>query len=349
MVRWIKRIAVVVLALVALLLLVGLGYESVARVRVARAHPAPGALVDLGGRRLHVDCRGQGEPTVVFEAGLDTFGSLSWSQVHDSVAAFTRACAYDRAGIMWSDPADGPHDAEQVARDLWAALDARGEQAPFVLVAHSLGGPYALVETRDHPDRVAGLVFVDASHPDQLERFKPVLDTRQAQERMLRWVPIAARLGLVRLFFRQDPAQSPTAPVHAIELNNAFAGRSLPSLVLEGKAMEATFREAGAARDLGARPLVVLTARKPPSSTELATMGMTREQSDRIRAIWDSLHQEEAAFSTRSTRVRVPDASHYIQFDRPDLVIEAVRRVVDSVRAEKAAPPDRAGGRPTSR
>jgi len=332
--RWLKRIVLGLLALALVLVLAGLGYESLGRAQALRRYPAPGKLVDIGGRRLHLDCRGAGSPTVVFEAGLDTFGSVAWTKLHDSVAAFTRACAYDRAGIMWSDPAPGAHDAERVAHDLWAGLDAAGERSPFVLVAHSLGGPYALVETHDRPDAVVGLVFVDASHPDQLERFRAVVDTKRLQARMLRFAAVGARLGLVRLFFKQDPASTPEIPARAIELNNAFAGSSMGSMVNEANAIDSTLREAGADRNLGDRWLAVLTARKPPTDAELAQTGMTREQSDGMRAIWDSLQVEETAFSTRSWRTEVPDASHYIQVDRPDLVIGAVRAVVDSVRAD---------------
>ena len=332
--RWLKRIVVGLVLVVLLVVLAGLGYESLSRARVARANPPPGRMVDIGGRRLHVDCRGTGSPTVVFESGLDTYGSLSWSKVQDSVAAFTRACAYDRAGVMWSDPAGGPHDAEQVARDLWAGLDAAGERGPFVLVGHSAGGPYLMVETHDRPDAVLGLVFVDASHPDQLERFRPFLDTESKLQQILRFAPLAARLGVVRLLPGPDPAHNPTVPARVLELDGAFRGRSIGGMVAEARSLAASLHEAGGDRDLGRRWLVVLTARKRPGDAELAQMGMTREQSDRMRAVWDSLHDEEAGFSTRSRRILVDDASHYIQFDRPDLVIGAVRSVVDSVRLD---------------
>jgi len=223
-----------------------------------------------------------------------------------------------------------------VARDLWAGLDAAGERGPFVLVGHSLGGPYLMVETHDRPAAVAGLVFVDASHPDQIERFKSVLDSEAKLNQLLRFAPLAARLGLVRLLTHRDPSQNPTVPPRALELDDAFAARSMPGMVAEARSLPTTLGEADGDRDLGRRWLVVLTARKPPSEAELAQTGLTRDQSDRMRAIWDSLQEEEAGFSSRSRRVRVDDASHYIQFDRPDVVIGAVRSVVDSVRLDTA-------------
>ena len=336
--RWIKRFVVAVLALFLMTALLGAGYEAVARWRVARANPAPGRLVDIGGRHMHLDCRGAGAPVVVFESGLDTFGSLSWSKVQDSVAAFTRACAYDRAGIMWSDPGDRPQDARQVARDLYATLDAARESGPLVLVGHSLGGPYILTETALQPARVAGLVFVDASHPDQVARLRAASGEgpTAAAARLLRWAPLAARLGLVRLFFQRPPSASPEVPARAVVLNNAMQPRSIPGMVAEAQSMDSTMAEAGRARSLGDRPLVVLTALKPISDQQLAATGMTREAAGRMRAVWDTLHAEEAAFSTRSERIRLEDASHYIQFDRPDVVIGAIRSVVATVRGPKA-------------
>ena len=83
-----------VLALVVLVLLVGTGYEAYSRHLARSEFPPNGRMIDVGGRRMHLDCRGQNEPTVVFEAGLDTLGSLAWSAVQDSVATFARACAY---------------------------------------------------------------------------------------------------------------------------------------------------------------------------------------------------------------------------------------------------------------
>lgn len=112
--KWLKRIGLGIIALVALTVIAGSGFEGVSRIAAARSFPAPGRLVDIGdGRRLQLDCRGTGSPVVVFESGLDTLGSLSWMRVQDEVAKTTRACAYSRAGIMWSSPARGAFDVRQ--------------------------------------------------------------------------------------------------------------------------------------------------------------------------------------------------------------------------------------------
>ena len=135
----------------------------------------PDVLSIFGGRRMQIECRGTGSPTVVLETGLDYFGELAWAKVFDRLAEITRTCAYSRAGIVWSDDKPGPHDGLGVAHDLHATLAAAGEKGPFVMVGLSLGGPYSTIYTGLYGDQVAGLVYVDASHPDQLKRFEAAL------------------------------------------------------------------------------------------------------------------------------------------------------------------------------
>src|SRR3954447_9736477 len=93
--RWLKRIGLSVLALLVAAMLTGFIYEVWSRHRVVAEFPPHGLLIDIGGRRIHLDCRGTGTPIVVFESGLDMYGSLSWSAVQDQVARTTRACSYD--------------------------------------------------------------------------------------------------------------------------------------------------------------------------------------------------------------------------------------------------------------
>ena len=340
-VRRLLRLAAGLVALVLVALLGGAAYEQLARSRMAHRHPPPGKLVTVGDRALHLDCRGTGSPTVLFEAGLDANGSLAWAAVHDSVAATTRACAYDRAGIMWSGPIwEGEtRDAATVAADLGRLLDAAAERGPFVVVGHSLGGPYALVFTAARPADVAGVVLVDASHPDQDARLRPAVG--DMMERMAGQMGVArllATTGAMRLFLLPDPAQFPGFPPAALAVAGGYQPQGMPAVMAEAASLSASMAQARevtarAVRPFGDRPLVVLTALRPMSSAERAPVGLSEAQGVAMRAIWDTLHVEEAAWSTRSRMARIRDGGHYLQFDRPDLVIGAVREVVDSVRA----------------
>lgn len=331
MMRWVKRIALIVGGLIVAAVLVGVSYEQIMRWRAAREYPAQGRLIDIGGRRMQIDCRGSGTPIVIFEAGLDTMGSLSWSAVHDAVAATTRACAYSRAGVMWSEPRAGKFETDNVARDLHALLLAAGERAPFVMVGHSLGGPYIMNFTRLYPQEVAGLVFVDASYPDQVGRMTQAAGKKmEAGLGVFKVANALSWTGIPRLVAAHT--DSPTIPAQTKLAEDAYISRSLGAALQELESLDAILSAAGQLRQLGDRPIVVLTATKPYPAAILKAMQMTTEQGRRIQTAWKEMHDEEASWSHHSRHELVPDAMHYIQFDRPDVVIAAVREVVNDVR-----------------
>lgn len=123
-----------------------------------------GEIVDVHGRAVHVVEMGKGSPTVWLENGwLGT--TLGWQPFQELLAAHTRVCAYDRAGIAWSDPKDTCRTAENEAEEFAALLDARGEDDPVIVLAWSGGGPVAQIFAADHPKRVAGLILMDAIPP----------------------------------------------------------------------------------------------------------------------------------------------------------------------------------------
>src|SRR5690606_34429958 len=131
-----------------------------------QAYPPPGQMIDVGGHHLHVDCQGEGDPTVVLEAGMSGW-STDWVLVQPEVAKTTRVCAYDRAGYGWSETGPRPRDSEQVATELHALLSEAGVTGDLILVGHSLGGLYTQYYARRYPEQVAGIVLVDAVHPEQ--------------------------------------------------------------------------------------------------------------------------------------------------------------------------------------
>ena len=326
--RWLKRIGLAALALLVTAVMIGSGYEARMRRQALINYPVPGRLVDIGGRRIQVDCRGSGSPLVVLEAGLDMNGSLAWAKVHDSIAVTTRTCAYSRAGVMWSDDNPSQQSATAIATDLKAALVAAGEKTPYVMVGHSLGGPYLMTFTKLHDADVAGVVFVDASHPEQVQRFKEVLG--RELEPPIGMIKVAARLGwtgIIRVVMAAGPAPDSVGRTTA-----AFAPTSLAPMLEELAAIDATMTEAGTFRQLGNRPLIVLTAMAPTDPATLKQLKMSREESSKFQGAWKTMHDEEASWSTRSEHILVPDATHYIQNDRPDIVIAAVRKVVELVR-----------------
>jgi pimeloyl-ACP methyl ester carboxylesterase len=283
---------------------------------------------------MQMECRGVGSPTVVFETGLDYFGALGWAKVFGPVAQFTRACAYSRAGIVWSDDKPGPHDGLGVARDLHATLAAAGEKGPFVMAGLSLGGPYVSLYTGLYGDQVAGLVYVDASHPDQIKRSRPILGNTSDGGKSLvqaagEWVSWTGVPRLVALQARSGRSATMAAiPPRARETALAFFPKSLGPMVSERESMPRTLDEAGAYRNLGARPVVVLTHGRLLDD-------MPKAQAEKFDKIWLSMQQDMATWSSHGAQRTVSGAGHNIPNDDPNAVIAAIREVVEQVRSAK--------------
>src|SRR5919202_5511772 len=132
---WIWRIFLGLLVLLVALPAAGATYQAVATALDRRAYPALGQLVDVGGYRLHIHCIGEGSPTVILESGLPNFSS-DWAWVQPEVAKTTRVCAYDRAGLGWSDASPRPRTTAVMADELALLLDRADIRGPYVLVAH---------------------------------------------------------------------------------------------------------------------------------------------------------------------------------------------------------------------
>jgi pimeloyl-ACP methyl ester carboxylesterase len=336
---WTKRMLLGIGCFVVLAVLVGFGFETFMRSQASRKYPVQGQLVDIGGRKIQIDCRGHGSPTVVLESGIDILGSLNWAAVHDEIAQTTRVCAYSRAGILWSDPNTGTVDIKSIAQDLHEALIKSGETGPWVMVGYSAGGPSTMIFTSMYESEVAGLVFVDASHPDQIEPMEKIgisLETLLTPG-LIPLSEVLARIGVVRLSSMVMPQGDPipNAPPLVGQVLEAYLPQTIGSFLKGLQSNDAEITAAGNFRKLGDRPLVVLTATRKSSPEELQAAGMTQAQEIQRQTLWNQFQADLATLSTRSRHEIVPDASHAIQFDRPDVVIKAVREVVMDVRNTK--------------
>ncbi len=332
--RLMARLGLALIGILALATTFGAGSEYLARRRAHEAYPAPGQRVDIGGRKMHIHCLGSGSPTVILESGLDSNGSLAWEKVQGPLSKLTRTCAYDRAGVMWSDPKPGPQTADGVAADLKATLSVARIEGPLVMVCHSLGGPYIMAFTRNNPDRVKGLVFVDCSHPDQITRLKPTPPSPSDLPWTTRIAPALAWTGIVRAMAPADESRG--LPDRSRIVGKAYLAETVEGTIKEMVSIPITLKQGGRLRDLGDRPLVVLTALEPYRPEHLAAIHFSQADGLAMLASWKQLNLEAASWSKRSRQQDIPDSGHYIQYQRPDLVIAAVAEVVATVRADAA-------------
>jgi pimeloyl-ACP methyl ester carboxylesterase len=142
------------------LTLAGATYQGVATALERRTFPRTGGMVAVGDHQLHISCMGDGSPTVVLEAPAAGM-SAAWGAVQPDVAAITRVCAYDRAGLGWSERGDRPYDPVAMVGELRTLLEQAGEQAPFVVAGHGLGAAFATLFASRYATDTAALVLVD--------------------------------------------------------------------------------------------------------------------------------------------------------------------------------------------
>jgi len=156
----VRRLLVIAGVVILFLILIGATYQGVATAVDRRQFPHPGRMIDVGGHQLHLQCAGQGTPTVVLEAPATTM-SAAWAWVQADVAKTTRVCSYDRAGLGWSESGDAPFSPQNAATELNALLVTAGEHAPFVLAGAEFGAPLATLYAAHYPDDMAALVLVN--------------------------------------------------------------------------------------------------------------------------------------------------------------------------------------------
>jgi pimeloyl-ACP methyl ester carboxylesterase len=237
---------------------------------------------------------------------------------------------------MWSDPAPGDFDSQRMAQDLHTALTNAGEQTPWVMVGHSLGGPHIMVFNSLYESEIVGFVFVDASHPDQNDRFRKIMGSTADDEPKIAKIPplladVAARIGIVRLL---PLGLAPdNAPSFVAQTANAYLPQTAASNLQAVRSFKTVLTDASKFRKLGDRPLIVLTATQKTNPEELKKSGMSEEKERAFQTAWEELHKDQATWSSRS-RHQIVESSHNIQFDRPDVVINAVNEVVAIVRKQ---------------
>jgi pimeloyl-ACP methyl ester carboxylesterase len=171
-------------AIAAAVLAAGCGGET---AKPEQVEGLAGSIVEVDGdgRYLYFECVGRGSPTVVLEAGFGD-GPPAWRDVQPQLGRSTRTCSYARAGLSPSAEVPGVHDARDEIEDLERLLDRADIDSPYVLVGHSYGGLLARLFARDHQDEVAGVVLVDASHPDEQGRLLAIVPRTPAFARLRR-------------------------------------------------------------------------------------------------------------------------------------------------------------------
>ena len=318
-----RRSLLVVLALIVALPAAGALYQTLAVRRGAVRFLPPGRLVDVGGRRLHLVCIGSGQPAVIFESSVFS-SSVSFAAARTEISTHTRVCSYDRMGMAWSDPGSAIISFGALADDLERLLDRAGEAPPYILAPSSMGGLVVELFARRHPERVAGLVFIDAGHSAVLERFASRVTSRMTTAACL--LPVAARLGLIRLF---DPLKLGRDPRDADAIFRLYRAEPMGVICALVTGLSASLQEFREAPPLASDvPLTVLTA----ETTEgLFPPGLASD-GEVVAREWRDLQQQLSRRSSRGTWRVVPGSTHLIAGSQPHAVAIAALDLLGQAR-----------------
>jgi pimeloyl-ACP methyl ester carboxylesterase len=319
---------------VALVLaLAGVVYQQIGLARDARRFPPPGSFIDALGDRLHVVRRGLGTPTVVFESALAT-SSLSWTALQADAARVAATCAYDRAGFAWSEPPARRRTFARTVDQLEAVVATC--TPPYVLVGHSFGVFVCLEYAQRHPEVIAGLVLVDPP--------SDWMTVDRRQRRLLRGGIVMSRLGqalaglgVVRGCLALLTGGAPGASRRLIKLLGPTTSRTLERLVGEVRKLPPDVHPVVQA--MWSRPCsfaamaehIRMMSEATAAVASIATLHdvplVVISSGDQPPAVVDA-HRALAGLSTRGRVVIASKSGHWVPYDEPELILEAIGSVV---------------------
>ena len=272
----------------------------------------PGKLVDVGGYRLHIYCEGEGLPAIIFDSGTGGF-SLEWTRVQKVLSRRTRVCSYDRAGYGWSDLGPLPRTSERITRELHTLLEKADVTGPYILAGHSFGGYNAQLFARNYPEETAGLVLIDASHPEQAERLpSPEPKPPKAVKPMSRSYTV----------FRQ--IMHPNFPDEAALVANRIMRSWHHKLTMreEMTVFHLSAKQVLTSRPMPAVPLVVLTRGR--------RVWPNNAYGDEMERVWMELQDELSQLSDNPVHLIAERSGHHIHLDQPGIVINAMQTMLDA-------------------
>ena len=308
--RILKWLLAGVVGIVIISLIAGRVYQEVAESRDLERYPPPGEMIDVDGRLMHINCIGEGSPTLILELGVGS-ASFSWYDIHKRLSGITRTCAYDRAGLGYSESTDQPKRATDVASRLHKLLRNAGIDDELVLVGWSAGGVYVREFYRCYPKRVVGMLLVNSSHEQQARRLP--LGSGGGADPALNIAKHLAPYGLVRLsgLLDQRVASSRASDEAKAYLRVTYhLSHSLDTVSQESDAFNFDINADQPPSTLGDLPLIVLAA------------GETGQEAH------TQLQRELAALSTNGKLIVAGDSDHNMHVDQPQLIIDAVKELV---------------------
>ncbi len=327
-----KKISIITGFLIVAFLASGYFYQKWSSDKGLQAYPRPGQIYEINSHLMHLHCLGKGQPTIILEAGIHQ-ASFGWDLVHEKISQVTRVCTYDRPGLGYSEPVSHLILVDEVVSNLNQLLRAAGIDGPTVIVGMSGGGVYVRRYRELYPDKIVGMVLIDSSHEQQEQRLPPYT-SYDPENLIYKICRVLAPFGIVRVSGLIDGMLD---DYHLSgELLQKFSAsykqtHSCGVLLRENLAFDTDLQNQDTPAGLGSLPLVVVSRDMHRITKD--TYGMAPDQYRHNEEVWQLLQKELAVLSSNSKHIIAKRSGHVIQFDRPDVVIEAILDIVKYIRA----------------
>jgi pimeloyl-ACP methyl ester carboxylesterase len=325
-----ERIVLSVVVLFVAFVAASSAYNAIALHHFWAKNQPPGAFYSVNGHRMHINCTGNGSPTIVLEAGLGN-DSMTWGGVQPVLSSTTRVCSYDRAGFGWSDPLPTPRDADHVAAELHELLLQAKVTGPIVLMGHSIGGMYQRDYATRYPADIVGIVFEDSSTPLQDEN--PVLKAAESKAPPTWLLELLAKpamsIGIPRLM-GQCSQSIKGFDAYAAKLQAEDICQTHMSAMFDYMdGMNRSGQETVHTGPYGALPILIFS--EDPAQAVAAS-------SSEGAKVFYGMQEDLKKLSTRSRRIIAKGSTHYIHIDRYDLIEKEVPLFIDQIRGTAPQP-----------
>ncbi|MTI70822.1 MAG: alpha/beta hydrolase [Firmicutes bacterium] len=310
-----------ILVTILLITIIGHVYQSIMVNYESKKYSNPGQLIEVYNHKMHIYSKGEGKPTVVFTVGSGTPSAYTdYYFIQENISKETRTISYDRLGYGWSDRTSKDRGIDQVVDELHTLLEKSGEKPPYILVGHSLSSLEVIRFAQIYSKEVVGVVLIDGGNPTYYATLN-----EQATLVPMYTLKIAGSIGLIRtlgnigilLPLTDEKKRTSLLPEKLSKIDKALFYKSSgeKNNIREVKAINENARKVIEGGNIGNIPLIILTSDK-------GTKDM----------VWKKTQVQLKDWSIKSTHEIVKDSTHYIHWDKPNIVNEKIKQLIESLK-----------------